>query len=151
MKSLRNIFLAVAAIFTTASITVASSAETSTVAVGGYDVVAYHTKSKAMRGSGNHTTTYNGTAYLFSTKENLAKFEANPGKYVPAYGGYCAYGAAVKKKFIGDPEVWKVVDGTLYLNLNKDVSRIWHEDIKGNIKKADVNWRTIADIPAADL
>jgi len=89
--------------------------------------------------------------YLFSTEENMKTFKKSPAKYVPAYGGYCAYGAAVGKKFNGDPEVWKIVDGTLYLNLNEDVSKIWNKDVPGNIAKADTNWKTIAEVAAEDL
>lgn len=50
-------------------------------------------------------------------------FEVNPQKYLPAYGGYCAYGLGVGKKFVADPEVWKIVDGKLYLNLDKGIQQ----------------------------
>ena len=67
----------------------------STVAAGGYDVVAYHTLGKAVRGSGNHVATHGGATYLFDSDEHKTRFEQNPGQFVPAYGGYCAYGVAV--------------------------------------------------------
>lgn len=147
MKTLKNIIIAAAALLGFATL---ASAEVNTVAVGGYDAVSYHTGAPT-RGSGNHTVNYNGATYLFATEANLKAFNKNPAKYVPAYGGFCAYGAAVGKKFVGDPTVWKIVDGTLYLNLNADVSRVWHKDILGNIKKADANWKTIANVAAEDL
>ena len=63
---------------------------------------------------------------------------------MPQYGGYCAYGVSVGAKFDGDPHLWKVVDGKLYLNLNEGVQKIWAKDVPGNIEKADRNWRQIA-------
>lgn len=118
---------------------------TSVVAVGGYDAVAYQTEGKAVRGSGDHLAVYNGETYLFSSEANKKKFEADPARFAPAFGGYCAYGVAVGKKFYGDPEVWKVVDGTLYLNLNPDVQKLWNKDIPGHIRKAEGNWPKIQD------
>jgi YHS domain-containing protein len=147
MKIIRNFLVVATALFGFVS---AASADVNTVAVGGYDAVSYHS-GKPVRGSGNYAYKYNGSMYLFSTEENMKTFKKSPAKYVPAYGGYCAYGAAVGKKFNGDPEVWKIVDGTLYLNLNEDVSKIWHKDIPGNISKADTNWKTIAEVAAEDL
>ncbi|UTW55358.1 YHS domain-containing (seleno)protein [Kordiimonas sp. SCSIO 12610] len=147
MNFLKKIIILGATIFGFASM---ASADVNTVAVGGYDAVSYHSGSP-VRGSGNHTASYKGATYLFASEDNLKAFNKNPAKYAPAYGGYCAYGAAVGKKFVGDPTVWKIVDGTLYLNLNADVSKVWHKDISGNIKKADANWKTIANVAAEDL
>jgi hypothetical protein len=78
-------------------------------------------------------------------------FEAKPEKYMPAYGGYCAYGVAVGKKFVVDPEAWKIVDGNLYLNLDRDIQKKWLKDVPGYIKKAEANWPKIKDKPASDL
>ncbi|MGD9331953.1 MAG: YHS domain-containing (seleno)protein [Desulfobacterales bacterium] len=115
----------------------------STVAVSGYDVVAYHTKGKAIRGSGFHVATYQGVAYLFATKANRKAFQQAPQKYVPEFAGYCAYGAAVGKKFYADPTVWKIVDGKLYLNLDKEIQAKWESDLSGNLKKGYANWSKI--------
>jgi hypothetical protein len=89
--------------------------------------------------------------YLFSSKGNAKKFRANKAKYLPAYGGYCAYGASVGKKFIGDPTVWEVVNGKLYVNLDNGIKTLWVKDIPGNIKKADKRWVDIKDVAAEDL
>jgi YHS domain-containing protein len=123
----------------------------STPGISGYDPVGYFTEGKPMRGSGYHVANHEGVTYAFATKENKEMFEATPDKFVPAYGGYCAYGAAVGKKFVADPEVWKVVDGTLYLNLDKGIQGKWNKDIPGYIKKADANWKEIKDKAPADL
>ena len=123
----------------------------STPGISGYDPVAYFTEGKPMRGSGYHVANHEGVTYAFATKENKEMFEATPDKFVPAYGGYCAYGAAVGKKFVSDPEVWKVVDATLYLNSDKGIQGKWNKDIPGYIKKADANWKEIKDKAPADL
>ena len=123
----------------------------STVGVQGYDLVSYHTGSKPLPGNGNHVATHNGVNYLFANDANKTTFEKNPAKYLPAYGGYCAYGAAVGKKFIADPNVWEVVDGKLYLNLDNKIKGIWSKDIAGNISKADANWVKIKNTPASQL
>lgn len=123
----------------------ADDVETSTTGVLGYDLVSYHTDGKPVRGNGNNVVVVDGVTYLFANETNKNAFEKNPEKYLPAYGGFCAYGVAVNKKFIGDPEVWKMVDGTLYLNLNRDIQTKWNEDVPGNIVKANQNWEQIKD------
>ena len=104
-----------------------------------------------MRGSGYQVSVFEGVTYAFASEEHKEMFEANPEKYVPAYGGYCAYGVAVGKKFVTDPEVWRIVDGTLYLNLDREIQRTWEKDVPGYIKKADANWSDIKDKAASDL
>ena len=123
----------------------------STPGAGGYDVVAYFTDGKAMRGSGYHVADHHGVTYAFASEEHKKLFVANPTKYLPAYGGYCAYGASVAKKFVADPEVWKIVDGTLYLNLDKGIQVKWEKDVPKNIKKTDKNWTAIKDKAPGDL
>jgi YHS domain-containing protein len=123
----------------------------STTGINGYDAVAYFTEGKPTRGNGHHVAVFDGVTYLFASEENKKKFEANPEQYIPAYGGYCAYGVSVEKKFVGDPEVWKIVDGELYLNLDKDIQSEWEKDVSGHIRKADSNWPRIKDTPPSDL
>jgi len=123
----------------------------STPGISGYDPVAYFTEGKPMKGSGYHVADYQGVTYAFASKDHKQLFEDNPGKYVPAYGGYCAYGVAVGKKFVSDPEAWKVVNGILYLNLDKDIQSKWLQDIPGYIKKSEANWKDIKDKAPSDL
>ena len=120
-------------------------------AVQGYDVISYHTGKRPVRGNGNFTSSYKGATYQFSSKANLKTFEANPAKYVPAYGGYCAFGVSVGKKFIGDPEVWRLVDGRLYLNLDTGIQDEWLKDVPGRIKTADAKWKKIKNKSPASL
>lgn len=123
----------------------------STTGVLGYDLVAYHIEGKPVRGDGNNLVVIDDVTYLFANEANKKAFEANPNKYLPAFGGYCAFGASVGKKFVGDPEVWKIVDGTLYLNLDRNIQKMWFEDIPGNIVKAEQNWPQIKDKAPSDL
>jgi YHS domain-containing protein len=122
----------------------------STPGVSGYDVVSYQTGEKPLRGNGNHVSVYDGVTYLFVSEANRKAFERDPDRYVPAYGGYCAYGVSVGKKFVGDPDVWAVVDGRLYLNLDTRIQQIWSKDVPGSITKADKKWPAIQNqSPAA--
>lgn len=120
-------------------------------AIGGYDLVSYHQESGPIRGSGFHVAQHDGATFLFASKENKSAFEAAPEKYLPAYNGYCAFGASLGKKFHSDPAVYEIVDDVLYLNLDASIQEKWGADIAGNIKKADKNWKTIATKSAADL
>ena len=115
----------------------------STPGVNGYDLVSYHTSKRPVRGNGHFVSVHDGVAYLFSSEENQAQFDRNPDKYVPAYGGYCAFGVSVGKKFIGDPEVWRIVNGRLYLNLDANIQDQWLKDVPGRIKTADAKWEEI--------
>ncbi len=122
-----------------------------TPGISGYDPVAYFTDGKPTKGNGYNVADYQGVSYAFATEENKELFEANPSKYVPAYGGWCAYGVAVGKKFVADPQVWKIVNGKLYLNLDRDIQGKWNEDIPGYIKTANSNWKEIWDKAPSDL
>jgi YHS domain-containing protein len=110
-------------------------------AVSGYDTVAYFTDGKPVKGSEQFKTEYKGATWLFSSQENLERFKGDPEKYAPQYGGYCAYAVGEKNALVSaEPDVWKIVDGKLYLNYDKDVGKIWAKDIPGYIQKADANW-----------
>ncbi len=150
MKKLLVPFFALALLMIP-SLAQAGSSANSTVGVQGYDRVSYHTGKKPLQGNGNHVATHKGVNYLFSSDANKKTFEANPGKYLPAYGGWCAYGVSVGKKFVGDPNVWKVVDGKLYLNLDTGIQSTWLEDVSGNISKANGQWTQIKNKNPGDL
>ncbi len=112
----------------------------SKVAVKGYDPVAYFTSGKPVKGDRQFTLEHLGAKWRFSSQENLDLFQADPGKYAPQYGGYCAW--AVSRGYTAniDPEAWKIVEGRLYLNYSKAVQSRWEEEIPANIEKADANW-----------
>ena len=153
MKMMNTLYVSVFAMFMTLAATPAFATDVthSTPGLSGYDPVSYFSMGKPMKGSGYHVAEHQGITYAFASKENKATFEGNPEKYVPMYGGYCAYGVAVGKKFVADPEVWKIVDGKLYVNLDKGIQGKWNEDIPGHIKNADKNWTKIQDKSPSSL
>jgi YHS domain-containing protein len=146
---LRNVFFAIICAF--ALVSPASAGwETQTVGASGYDLVAYQTENKPVRGDTSFMSYVNDTVYLFANKENKAAFDKEPARYLPAYGGYCAFGMSNGYKVPVDPEAFTVVDNKLYLNFNKQVRDMWSKDIPGRISKADENWSKIMnDQPVA--
>jgi hypothetical protein len=110
------------------------------LAIKGYDTVAYFKDGKALKGNESFTFQWHDMTWHFSTKENRDLFAASPEKYAPQYDGYCAWALTESRKAITDPEVWKIVDGKLYLNCSQTAYEKWSRDIPGNIKKADANW-----------
>jgi YHS domain-containing protein len=110
------------------------------VAVGGYDAVSYFKGGEPEPGLTQFATGWKGATWRFASQENLDAFKANPAKYAPQYGGYCAYAVSRGSTAKGDPTAWTVVDGKLYLNYSLDVRKTWAEDIPGNIAKANGNW-----------
>jgi len=151
MKLTQIIQLAALILVGTVATAFASDVAISTPGLSGYDPVAYFTDGKAVRGSGFHVTVQDGVTYAFASDEHKTLFKQSPEKYMPAYGGYCAYGVALAKKFVADPEVWKIVGGKLYLNLDKGIQQKWEKDIPGYITKAEKNWGEIKDKNASDL
>jgi len=109
-------------------------------AISGYDAVAYFKEGKPVMGSTEFSVTYKGASWLFASKANADLFKANPEKYEPQYGGYCAYGCSQGHKAKTNPDAWTIVNGKLYLNYNTDVKAKWSKDQPGYIKKADANW-----------
>jgi YHS domain-containing protein len=115
------------------------------LALRGYDPVAYFTDGKPIPGDYRITARYNEATYRFASQEHKILFETDPVKYLPQYGGFCAFGAAKGVKVDGDPAVWKIVDDKLYLNLAPPVYDRWSEDIPGNVKSANDNWPSLKD------
>jgi hypothetical protein len=121
------------------------------LALRGYDPVAYFTEGKPALGDFTITAQYEGATYRFVSNDHKALFEKDPAKYLPQYGGFCAFGTAQGFKVDGDPNVWKIVDGKLYLNLAPPVAVRWSQDVSGNIKSADDKWPGIKDRAPSDL
>jgi len=115
------------------------------VAIDGYDPVAYFQQAKAVEGKKEYAAIVDGATYLFSSAQNAATFKADPAKYQPRYGGWCAYamGASGEKVEI-DPETFKIVDGKLYLFYNRffnNTLKSWNKDEANLKQKADANWK----------
>lgn len=112
----------------------------SSLAVGGYDPVAFFTEGKPVKGSKDFTHRWMDADWRFASAENRDRFIAAPETYAPQYGGHCAWAAAQGYTAPGDPTHWKVVDGKLYLNYDSGVQAKWEKDIPGFIRQADANW-----------
>jgi len=127
-------------------------------AVSGYDVVAYRSlpmnpvgteQTAGIAGRADITTQYNGATFAFASQENLETFLANPAFYAPQYDGHCAYGVSRGGKVPGNPNLWRIVDDKLYLNITKNVVGFWEEDIPGNLKLSEGNWPGIEPADAS--
>ncbi len=113
----------------------------------GYDVVAYF-DGQATKGDGAFTTEHDGVKFKFSNASNLEKFKESPERYVPKYGGYCAYAVAVSgKKVSVNPETFEIRDGELYLFYNSgknNTLQSWLAESPEDLKQqADKNWEKI--------
>lgn len=114
---------------------------------GGYDVVAYF-DGNTLEGEKAFVTSHDGVKYKFASQANLDKFKANPKKYVPQYGGYCAYAVAVSGKKVNvNPETYEIRDGQLLLFYNSgktNTLELWQNESPEELKvKADENWGKI--------
>jgi hypothetical protein len=114
-------------------------------AVKGYDVVAYFTRGKPVRGSGSYTHRWRDATWRFASAEHRDLFAADPERYAPQYGGYCAWAVSQGTTAGIDPEAWKIVDGKLYLNYSGSIQERWKRDIPGHITRADANWPRLRD------
>jgi YHS domain-containing protein len=127
---------------------VGMNADANDLAISGYDTVAYFTEGSPVKGKGKYSATHNGAIFHFASAKNRDLFKANPDHYAPQYGGYCAMGVALSKKFDVDPKAWRIVDNKLYLNLNKDVQKKWATDIPGHLAESERNWNGIQAVSA---
>lgn len=121
------------------------------LAIQGYDTVAYFTANKALKGNSNFTAAYKNAIYQFSSEENRDLFKQNPEKYAPQYGGFCAFGVTMERKFDTDPTAFKIVENKLYLNLNAQVQERWLSDTTGFISSAENIWGDIKGKTDAQL
>ncbi len=115
------------------------------VAIRGYDPVAYFREGKPHQGSPEFAAQHDGATWWFASAEDKALFEADPEKYMPAFGGFCAYGTSRGYLVKIEPEAWSIVDGRLYLNYDLGVRDTWAKDPKGYIAKAQANWPRLGE------
>jgi hypothetical protein len=118
----------------------AGESKVNRVAIKGYDAVAYFQTGQAQKGNKLFTFQWHSLIWHFVSKENRDLFAQNPEKYAPQYDGYCAWAMTEARKAETNPEVWKIVDGKLYLNCSPAAHEKWSRDIPGNVKKSDMNW-----------
>lgn len=109
-------------------------------AIGGYDAVAYHAELRPVKGDPALSLRWQGVDWLFATEGNRAAFEADPMRYAPQYGGYCAFAVSQGYTAKTEPDAFSVVEGRLYLNYSRRVRGMWERDVPGHIAAGDSNW-----------
>jgi len=118
------------------------------IAVYGVDVVAYHDLEPgepAVEGSPEHSTRWRGAEWRFSSRENLRRFEEDPERYAPEYGGYCAWAMADGDRVKVDPDAWTIRDSRLYLNYGDRIRTKWLKNAGELIRRADERWPGVRD------
>jgi YHS domain-containing protein len=113
------------------------------LAAGGYDVTAYFSIGKAVRGSAKHEVAFQGVTWRFASADSKARFQAQPAAYAPQFGGYCAWAVSQGYLASGDPKQWKIVDGKLYLNYNARAKELWEADQAAAIARGHSNWPAV--------
>ncbi|MEM7086928.1 MAG: YHS domain-containing (seleno)protein [Bacteroidota bacterium] len=149
IKSVLVLFTLFAGINLFAQDKMANNIDNSNIALQGYSPVSYLDLSLAQRGNKNFKSEYEKVTYYFTSAEQKAAFDKNPGKYLPQFGGYCAFGVYAGAKFRVDPNKFMVKDGKYYLFLNNvelDAQQLWmaendHYKLK---KAADKNWSKLS-------
>ena len=115
------------------------------VAIDGRDPVAFFTDSKPVMGDPKIRSVHGGAIYWFASAQHKALFDANPAKYEPQFGGWCAYAASIDTLSPIDTKYWEIVNGRLLLQHNQKAWDAWHKDASGNFVKADMNWPSLVD------
>jgi hypothetical protein len=110
------------------------------LALKGYDVVAYFVEGRAVTGDARFEHALDGVRYRFATAANRDRFVREPQRFLPQYGGFCAWAVSRGYTADTDPLAWRIVDGRLFLNYDRSVQRRWEADVPGNVAKGDANW-----------
>jgi hypothetical protein len=132
------LFLALAA--ATAASAERVNADRHGVALKSYDVVAYFTEGRAVEGVAAFEHVLDGVRYRFASAANRDRFAREPRRFLPQYGGFCAWAVSRGYTADTDPLAWRIVDGRLFLNYSRSVQRKWETDVPGNVAKGDANW-----------
>jgi YHS domain-containing protein len=114
------------------------------LALQGYDPVAYFTDNKPLKGLPEFTATYKSATYQFTSAEHRDMFNQSPKKYEPQFGGFCGYAASINKLAPIEVQYFQVLHDRLILQHNEKAWKLWHQDVEGNLKKADANWPTLS-------
>jgi len=110
------------------------------IGLKGYDPVAYFINRAPTQGSEQYSYVWKGPTYRFASEENLQRFKADPEKYLPQYGGYCAYAISIDRIADINPSRWAIVNGKLYLNNNFFSQSLWSLNKSASIISGDRNW-----------
>jgi YHS domain-containing protein len=137
---MKRLMLSMLLMYGSLSVSAQAVFSTDAGAIKGYDPVAYFLDGKPIKGGKAYSFAYNGATWHFSSEKHLRLFREDPAKYVPQYGGYCAYGVASGYKVKIEPEAWVIIDNKLYLNYDLGTQKAWNKDREGFIARANANW-----------
>ncbi len=151
IKLLAGVFAASILFLTSSYAAEETQLDENSVILSGYDAVSYFMAGEPVRGYAGISAVHDGAIYHFSSTAHRDAFKADPEKYAPQYGGFCAYGAAIGAKFPIDPTVFTVVDDKLYVNNSAKVSELWTAKRSKAITLADEKWSKIRQTPSAEL
>lgn len=115
------------------------------LAIGGYDPVSYFRDGGPLVGSVAFEYRWNGAVWRFASAEARDRFMARPEDFAPQFGGYCAWAASQNYIAPGDPNVWRIVDGRLYLNFNERAKMLWEKDLAASIERGNANWPAVLE------
>lgn len=122
------------------------------VGLEGHDPVAFFTAGAPTPGAAAHASTHAGAIYWFASAANKQTFDADPARYAPRYGGYCAYAVTQRRLSPVEIDTWEIIDGKLLLFTNPDFHDRFNQDPPGNLVKADKRWPRLVKkhgVPAA--
>jgi YHS domain-containing protein len=115
------------------------------IAIEGTDPVAYFTDGKPVAGSKEFELEWNGATWRFASAAHRDQFRADPERFAPQYGGYCAWAVGHGHTAKTDPDAWAIVGGKLYLNYDREVQKQWLPEKERWIEAADENWPRLRD------
>lgn len=122
-----------------------NNVDSSGVILNGYDAVAFFTENKPVKGNPNYSYTYQNATYHFASQEHLDVFKANPEKYKPQFGGWCAYAVSLGRVAPIDVNTFSIVNGRLVIQHNQRAVDGWNKDVQGNLTLADKYWPKVAE------
>ena len=127
----------------------ANNIDNSNIALQGYSPVSYLDLNLAQIGNKSFKSEHKKVVYYFTSEKQKQQFDENPERYIPQYGGFCAFGAYAGAKFRTDPNKFIVKNEKYYLFLNNvelDAKQLWlaeknHDKLKS---VADKNWQKLS-------
>ena len=139
IKELFTIAIAVALFAVVASV----NKDDKSVAIKGYDPVAYFTQGRPVKGSAAYSHNWMGATWLFADAADRDLFAADPDRYAPVDGGFCACDVTQGRLVSIDPEAWRIVNGKLHLNYSQGVQKTWLSALQRHLEDANRNWPTL--------
>lgn len=131
--------------------TAAINVDKNGVILRNFDPTSYSSNKAPHVGAAEYTASSEGAIYRFGSSSMRDRFIAEPAKYKPAFGGFCATGAALGKKLDGDPQIFRIYNGQLYVFVHQQAAEIWDKDPAGTLAKANANWPKIRSKTPASL